>query len=245
MTAGRSSRGSAPSQPTPTGSHRRRPHRPPDLPLAPTPPATEQPRSAAMRSACDCRRRRGGPQVRQERGRAVESIARSAPCGVAAPLPRGGLVGRGFCGRLAPRGGMTWTDASTRNGWGTRVAGVGTRVGTRVPTSVGGNGLGHRGTGRGPAGLRSLPAKQHAPKARPSPAKTVTVADRHGRLQVSIRLAGRAGRGEELRRTSLGPVHGLKVRRRRGSGPGPGQPGRRPARDQAPPGVGGACLAGA
>ena len=53
----------------------------------------------------DCRRRRRGPQVRQERGRADESIARSAPLGLAAPLPRGGPVGRGFCGRLAPRGG--------------------------------------------------------------------------------------------------------------------------------------------
>jgi hypothetical protein len=32
------------------------------------------------------------------------SIARSAPCGLAAPLPLGGPVGRGLCGRLAPRG---------------------------------------------------------------------------------------------------------------------------------------------
>ena len=40
--------------------------------------ATDQPRSVAMRSASDCRRRRRGPQVRQERGQAVESIARSA-----------------------------------------------------------------------------------------------------------------------------------------------------------------------
>jgi hypothetical protein len=49
---------------------------------------------------------------------------------------------------------------------GTRVAGVGSSVGFRV----GVNALGHRGTGPGPAGLRSLPAQQHAPKARPSPA---------------------------------------------------------------------------
>jgi hypothetical protein len=34
-----------------------------------------------------CRRRRRGPQVRQERGQADESIARSAPYGAAAPLP--------------------------------------------------------------------------------------------------------------------------------------------------------------
>jgi uncharacterized protein (TIGR00369 family) len=38
-----------------------------------------------MRSASDCRRRRRGPQARQERGRADESIARSAPLGVAVP----------------------------------------------------------------------------------------------------------------------------------------------------------------
>ena len=43
-------------------------------------------------------------------------------------------------------------------------------VGTSVPTSVGVNGLGHGGARSGPAGLRSLPAKQHAPKARPLPA---------------------------------------------------------------------------
>jgi integrase len=40
-----------------------------------------------MRSASTCRRRRRGPQVRQERGRADESIARSAPCGAAASFP--------------------------------------------------------------------------------------------------------------------------------------------------------------
>jgi hypothetical protein len=79
-----------------------------------------------------CRRRRRGPQVRQERGQADD-------------------------------------PASGQRG-GTRVAGVGTRVGTSVPTSVGVQGLGHGGAGPGPPGLRSLPAKQHAPKARPLPA---------------------------------------------------------------------------
>ena len=83
------------------------------------------------------RRRRRGPKVCQDRGRAVESIARSAPSGAAAPLPRGGLVGRGFCGRLAPRGGMTSGDPASRRGRGTRVAGVGSSVGFRVGSSVG------------------------------------------------------------------------------------------------------------
>ena len=52
-------------------------------------------------------------------------------------------------------------------------------VGFRVGISVGVNGLGHGGTGPGPSGLRSLPAKQHAPKARPHPA---TDRGRHGRV---------------------------------------------------------------
>jgi hypothetical protein len=38
----------------------------------------------------DCRRGRRGPKVRQERGRADGSIARSAPCGASAPRPREG-----------------------------------------------------------------------------------------------------------------------------------------------------------
>jgi hypothetical protein len=70
----------------------------------------------------------------------------------------------------SPRGGLTSSDPGSRQRGGTRVAGVGTRVGTSVPTSVGVQALGHGGAGSGPAGLRSLPAKQHAPKARPLPA---------------------------------------------------------------------------
>jgi hypothetical protein len=53
---------------------------------------------------------------------------------------------------------------------GTRVARVGISVEIRVGISVGVEGLGPRWGWTGPAGLRSLPAKQHAPKARPSPA---------------------------------------------------------------------------
>ena len=43
-------------------------------------------------------------------------------------------------------------------------------TGPSVPTSVGVDGLGHGASWARPAGLRSLPAKQHAPKARPLPA---------------------------------------------------------------------------
>ena len=108
---------------------------------------------------------------------AVESIARSAPLGAAAPLPRGGPVGRGFCGRLAPRGGMTSGDPAAERRGGTRVAGVGTRVGTSVPTSVGVDGLGHggswAGTGRA-AELASEAARAEGaspPRHRPWPAR--------------------------------------------------------------------------
>jgi hypothetical protein len=51
------------------------------------------------------------------------------------------------------------------------VAGVGSSVEFRVGSSVGGSTASTTvAPGPGPAGLRSLPAKQHAPKARPSPA---------------------------------------------------------------------------
>jgi len=42
-----------------------------------------------------CRRRRRGPQVRQECGQADAAIARSAPPGAAAPLPRGAMRSQG------------------------------------------------------------------------------------------------------------------------------------------------------
>jgi hypothetical protein len=91
-----------------------------------------------------------------------------------------------------PRGAMARENSSCGRRGGTPVVRVGVKA------------LARGGTGR-TGGLRSLPAKQHAPKARPPPARTVTVAGRHGGLQVSIRLGGRAGRGGELRRTSWGP----------------------------------------
>src|SRR5215203_5268833 len=47
---------------------------------------------------------------------------------------------------------------------------VGNDVGVDVGNDVGVQPPGQERPGAGPAGLRSLPAKQHAPKARPSPA---------------------------------------------------------------------------
>ena len=54
------------------------------------------------------RRRRRGPQVRQERGQAVESIARSAPCGLAAPPLRG-------------LGGVLANDADSNSQWASQI----------------------------------------------------------------------------------------------------------------------------
>jgi hypothetical protein len=69
----------------------------------------------------------------------------------------------------SPEGALSWTDERSRGWVGYAIAGAGNAVGIDV---------GHRpragpGEARRPvcgAGLRSLPAKQHAPKVRPSPA---------------------------------------------------------------------------
>jgi hypothetical protein len=71
------------------------------------------------------------------------------------------------------------------------VASVGTRVGVE--------GLGRGGTGPGPAGLRSLPAKQHAPKARPS--AVMTAAEWPAVTATSRCPSGWVGKGEEFGRT--------------------------------------------
>jgi hypothetical protein len=76
-----------------------------------------RPPYVAMWLASDCRRRRRGPQVRQERGRADGSIARSAPLGAAAPLPRGG---------------MTRANPPSEERGGTWVTGVGITVGVEA-----------------------------------------------------------------------------------------------------------------
>jgi hypothetical protein len=88
---------------------------------------------------------------------------------------------------------MTWTDAGMRDGWGTRVAGVGTRVGTSVPTSVGAEAMATMvlGRDRQAAELASEAARAEGashPRHRPWPA-------RHG--------PGQAVKDEWLRRPSL------------------------------------------
>ena len=108
--------------------------------------------------AYERRRRRRGPQVRQDRERRNESIARSAPCRALAPLP--------------PRGHDQ--DRCGHAGWeGYAIGGAGNAVGIDVGNAVGvavpESGR-VRSVDRWAAGLRSLLAKQHAPKARPSPA---------------------------------------------------------------------------
>jgi hypothetical protein len=75
-----------------------------------------------------------------------------------------------FCstprGRSTPPRGATSTDAPSGLGGGTPVACVGISVDIHVGSSVVVNRRGHGWPDRGPVGLRSLPAKQHAPKAR-------------------------------------------------------------------------------
>jgi hypothetical protein len=111
----------------------------------------------ATSEGADCRRQRRGPQVRQDREGRNESIARSAPCRALAPFPRRG------------------TELTDERSWrwvGYAIAGAGNAVGIDVGVAVGSPPPSRTGEARRPvcgAGLRSLPAKQHAPKARPSP----------------------------------------------------------------------------
>jgi hypothetical protein len=89
---------------------------------------------------------------------------------------------------------------STTEARGTPPLRVGNDVGVDVGNDVGVNDLGHRGTGPAPAGLRSLPAKQHAPKARPSPAtdrgrQGVSRAGRQARMAAPWGPARRRGAG--------------------------------------------------
>jgi hypothetical protein len=71
--------------------------------------------------------------------------------------PRGASQPR-FLRPTGPTRGLSWTDALNYRGRGTPPQ----RVGAKPPRP--------RAARAGPAGLRSLPAKQHAPKARPLPA---------------------------------------------------------------------------
>jgi len=61
----------------------------------------------------------------RDRGRADGSIARSAPCGAAAPLPREGPVGRHNPQPTGPRGAATRADTAMMEGEGTRPLRVG------------------------------------------------------------------------------------------------------------------------
>ena len=58
----------------------------------PTPAAASQPRSVATGAVSDAAEGGAGRRPARRRGRAVESIARSAPYGLSAPLPRRGMT---------------------------------------------------------------------------------------------------------------------------------------------------------
>jgi hypothetical protein len=72
----------------------------------------------------------------------------------------------------SPEGALSWTDERSWRWVGYAIAGAGNAVGLDVGVAVGSPPPSRTGEARRPvcgAGLRSLPAKQHAPKARPSP----------------------------------------------------------------------------
>jgi hypothetical protein len=107
----------------------------------------------ATTASWDGRRRRRGPQVRQERGRAVESIARSAPLGAAAPLPPRGASQPRFLRLTGPtKGNGAAQMHSSIEARGTPPLRVGNDVGVDVGNDVGVEGLGHGGTGPGRQG---------------------------------------------------------------------------------------------
>ena len=143
----------------------------------------------------------------------------------------------------SPRGGMTSGNGALGRRGGTRVAGVGSSVGFRVGSSVGSRALGPGGTGPRPAGLRSLPAKQHAPKARPLPTTDCgrhagSRAGRQGRMAAPCRAARWRGAGHSpLTAGHRAPAAPRAFRRAwwpasRGEGPPPDPPPPRAARGQ-------------
>jgi len=149
------------------------------------------------------------------------SIARSAPLGAAAPLPRGGLVGRGFCGRLAPRGGTASGDAAAQTLRGTQVACVGPSVGFGVGSSVGsptasatvGQGRDRQGCGacqRSSTRRRRVPHPRAAPRLRPP--RAVTGAGRRARLRHPVKP--RMGAPPRRRRGGVPDIRGLTGRHR-------------------------------
>jgi hypothetical protein len=76
----------------------------------------------------DCRRRRCRPSAGLRRGRADQSIARSAPCGAAAPLPLRGASRPRVVRPTGPTRGMTRADNPMIDGRGTRPSRVGSPV---------------------------------------------------------------------------------------------------------------------
>jgi hypothetical protein len=130
-------------------------------------------------------------------------------------------------GRTTPPRGMTSGNSASRWRGGTRVAGVGSSVGGRAPRP-----RRHRA---GTPGLRSLPAKQHAPKARPLPAtdrgRQGVVPGRRSRANgLAVGACAVAGcRTFTLDCRPARPASTTDLRRswwpvRRGEGPPPGPP---------------------
>jgi len=98
--------------------------------------------------------------------------SREAHCS-ARPLhsPEGGQSAAVFAADWPPSGALSCTDARKRGSVGYAICGAGNDVKVDVGNDVGSlatSGPGARASPVRGAGLRSLPAKQHAPKARPT-----------------------------------------------------------------------------
>jgi hypothetical protein len=117
-----------------------------------------------------------------ERGQADESIARSASTRPVRSTP--------------PEGVLSWRYALDHPGRGTPPQRVGNDVGSSRP--------GPRTAGAGPAGLRSLPAKQHAPKCVPPPA---TDRGRHAGVAAVVVVTSTASIGPRSVAVIAGPVN--------------------------------------
>ena len=158
-------------------------------------PCHAVPRCVATRAGLRCRRRRRGPKVRQDRGQADESIARSAPLGLAAPLPPRGAGRPRFLRPAGPTRRHDLDKCPRPRRRGTHPV----RVPNDEEVDVGEPpwsrvGKPHRPSYRGR--LRSLPAEQHAPRRvppshRPWPASgsraCVIAAPRRGYNQEDVR----------------------------------------------------------
>jgi hypothetical protein len=175
-------------------------------------------------------------KVRQEPRQADVSPAQSASLGLAGPLPPRGPIGCGSGDQLA----LEW--ASYGEQLFRPVRGVPAAHVASVQELAHGSKTLAIGTSGGPGRAVELASRAARAEGASSPPPGVT-GGWPSRPPPGVHPT-RQGR-EDFRRHQLRILQALPVRQRRGSGPEPGRPARRPARDPAPPGAGEACWAAA